>query len=547
MNALSTMLLISDAFVELCDEMPLRKVSISDIVERTGKNRKTFYYHFENKDRLIIWIFRYDMGQCLPEDMEYVIANSKLSKEFDIASTHMLLVDASLPSKQVRSMISDMEQVDGVKYVLGLESVVGAGVPEEILPDSVRSILKSDKWELLLINSEYKVASDEVNAQIDSLNAILKKYDPTGMLIGEAPCMKDMIETTDHDFKVVNAVSILAIFLIILLVERSISLPFLLIAVIELAIFINLGLPHFLGQSLPFIAPICISTIQLGATVDIDHGYVRATAQRLKGAHIVTDMVTVTGTENLVMAAVLAEGETVIENAAREPEVVDLCDCLNAMGAHITGAGTPVISIEGVERLHGAEHTVIADRIEAGSFLVAGVVTQGDVLVTHCQPSQMEVVLDKLRATGAVLDIGADWVRVRMTGRPKPVSIRTVPHPGFPTDMQAQFMTLNCFAEGTANITETIFENRFMHVPELCRMGAHITIEGHTAIVEGVAQLTGTTIMATDLRASASLVIAALAAQGSSTVDRIYHLDRGYERMEEKLRALGADIVRIDV
>ena len=220
---------------------------------------------------------------------------------------------------------------------------------------------------------------------------------------------------------------------------------------------------------------------QLGATVDIDHGYVRATAQRLKGAHIVTDMVTVTGTENLVMAAVLAEGETVIENAAREPEVVDLCDCLNAMGAHITGAGTPVISIEGVERLHGAEHTVIADRIEAGSFLVAGVVTQGDVLV----PSQMEVVLDKLRATGAVLDIGADWVRVRMTGRPKPVSIRTVPHPGFPTDMQAQFMTLNCFAEGTANITETIFENRFMHVPELCRMGAHITIEGHTAIVEG--------------------------------------------------------------
>ena len=223
-----------------------------------------FYFAYDKKNDEVY----YDMGQCLPEDMEYVIANSKLSEEFDIASTHMLLVDASLPSKQVRSMISDMEQVDGVKYVLGLESVVGAGVPEEILPDSVRSILKSDKWELLLINSEYKVASDEVNAQIDSLNAILKKYDPTGMLIGEAPCMKDMIETTDHDFKVVNAVSILAIFLIILLVERSISLPFLLIAVIELAIFINLGLPHFLGQSLPFIAPICISTIQLGATVD---------------------------------------------------------------------------------------------------------------------------------------------------------------------------------------------------------------------------------------------------------------------------------------
>ena len=219
-----------------------------------------FYFAYDKTNDEVY----YDMGQCLPEDMEYVIANSKLSEEFDIASTHMLLVDASLPSKQVRSMISDMEQVDGVKYVLGLESVVGAGVPEEILPDSVRSILKSDKWELLLINSEYKVASDEVNAQIDSLNAILKKYDPTG----EAPCMKDMIETTDHDFKVVNAVSILAIFLIILLVERSISLPFLLIAVIELAIFINLGLPHFLGQSLPFIAPICISTIQLGATVD---------------------------------------------------------------------------------------------------------------------------------------------------------------------------------------------------------------------------------------------------------------------------------------
>ena len=223
-----------------------------------------FYFAYDKTNEEVY----YDMGQCLPEDMEYVIANSKLSKEFDIASTHMLLVDASLPSKQVRSMISDMEQVDGVKYVLGLESVVGVGVPEEILPDSVRSILKSDKWELLLINSEYKVASDEVNAQIDSLNAILKKYDPTGMLIGEAPCMKDMIETTDHDFKVVNAVSILAIFLIILLVERSISLPFLLIAVIVLAIFINLGLPHFLGQSLPFIAPICISTIQLGATVD---------------------------------------------------------------------------------------------------------------------------------------------------------------------------------------------------------------------------------------------------------------------------------------
>ncbi len=284
---------------------------------------------------------------------------------------------------------------------------------------------------------------------------------------------------------------------------------------------------------------------QLGAQVEIDHGYVRATASRLTGAHIVTDMVTVTGTENLVMAAVLAEGCTVIENAAREPEVVDLCNCLNAMGARIQGAGTPVLYIEGVKQLHGAEHTVIADRIEAGSFFVASVVTQGDVLVTHCQPAHMEVVLDKLRCCGAQLDIGNDWVRVRMDGRPQPVSIRTVPHPGFPTDMQAQFMTLNCLASGTAHITETIFENRFMHVPELLRLGAHITIEGHTAIVEGVPELTGATIMATDLRASASLVIAALAAQGSSTGDRIYHLDRGYERMEEKLRQLGADIVRV--
>ena len=210
----------------------------------------------------------YDMGQCLPEDMEYVIANSKLSEEFDIASTHMLLVSADLSSKSVRSMIKEMERVDGVKYVLGLESVIGSRVPEEILPESVAGILKNDKWELLLINSEYKVASDAVNAQINDLNTILKKYDESGMLIGEAPCMKDMIETTSHDFQVVNAVSILAIFIIIALVEKSLSLPFILISVIEVAIFINLGLPHYLGQSLPFIAPICISTIQLGATVD---------------------------------------------------------------------------------------------------------------------------------------------------------------------------------------------------------------------------------------------------------------------------------------
>lgn len=210
----------------------------------------------------------YDMGECLPKDIEYVIANSKLRENFDIASTHMVLVDTSVPSKDVRSMIKEMEQVDGVKYVLSLESVVGSLVPEEILPESVTSVIKSDQWRLMLINSEYRVASDAVNNQIDKLNAILKKYDKNGMLIGEAPCMKDMIETTDYDFKVVNAVSIIAIFVIILLVLRSVSLPFILIAVIEVAIFINLGLPHYLGQSLPFIAPICISTIQLGATVD---------------------------------------------------------------------------------------------------------------------------------------------------------------------------------------------------------------------------------------------------------------------------------------
>ena len=210
----------------------------------------------------------YDMGQCLPEDMEYVIANSKLSEEFGIASTHMVLVDAKLPASSVRSMLNEIEQVKGVKYALGLESVIGSAVPEEILPDSIRSILKSDRWELLLINSEYKVAGDEVNDQIDSLNSVIKRYDSSAMLIGEAPCMKDMIETTGHDFEVVNAVSIIAIFIIIAVVEKSLSLPFILIAVIELAIFINLGLPHYLGQSLPFIAPICISTIQLGATVD---------------------------------------------------------------------------------------------------------------------------------------------------------------------------------------------------------------------------------------------------------------------------------------
>ena len=285
---------------------------------------------------------------------------------------------------------------------------------------------------------------------------------------------------------------------------------------------------------------------QLGAQVEIDHGYVKASATRLKGTRLFTDMVTVTGTENLLMAAVLADGETIIDNAAREPEVIDLAKCLRAMGAQIEGEGTSEIRVRGVEKLHGAEYTVVADRIEAGSFFVAAALTRGDVLVTHCEPTQMTAVLDKLAEAGGKLDIGRDWVRVQMDRRPKPVSIRTDPYPGFPTDMQAQIMTLNCLAEGSARITETIFENRFMHVSELLRLGAQIQIEGSTAIVHGVERLTGANIMATDLRASASLVIAALAAQGESIVDRIYHLDRGYESMESKLRQLGADIVRIN-
>ena len=284
---------------------------------------------------------------------------------------------------------------------------------------------------------------------------------------------------------------------------------------------------------------------QLGANVEIEHGYINATATRLLGTRLFTDMVTVTGTENLLMAAVLAEGETIIDNAAREPEVIDLAKCLRAMGAQIEGEGSSEIRVQGVKTLHGAEHTVVADRIEAGSFFVAAALTQGDVLVTHCEPTHMTAVLDKLKEAGVQLDIGNDWVRVQMQGRPKAVSVRTDPYPGFPTDMQAQFMTLNCLADGTARITETIFENRFMHVSELLRLGAQIQIEGPTAIVQGVERLTGATIMATDLRASASLVMAALAAEGESIVDRIYHLDRGYESMELGLRQLGANIVRI--
>ena len=285
---------------------------------------------------------------------------------------------------------------------------------------------------------------------------------------------------------------------------------------------------------------------QMGAQVEIEHGYMVANAKRLKGCNIVTDMVTVTGTENIMMAAVLADGVTVIENAAREPEIVDLADCLNAMGAKVRGAGTVRIEIEGVEKLHGVEHTVVADRIETGTFLCAALATRGDVLVTNAAPQTMDAVIAKLREAGGTIDVGEDWIRARIDTRPKAVDIRTVPHPGFPTDMQAQFMALNVVAEGTSRTVETIFENRYMHVPELQRMGANIVVDGHTAIVQGVERLEGADVMATDLRASASLVIAALAAQGESIVDRIYHLDRGYEHMEDKLTALGADIKRIN-
>jgi UDP-N-acetylglucosamine 1-carboxyvinyltransferase len=283
----------------------------------------------------------------------------------------------------------------------------------------------------------------------------------------------------------------------------------------------------------------------LGAEIAIEHGYVVARASRLIGTRIVTDMVTVTGTENLMMAAVLARGETVIENAAREPEVVDLAECLNAMGARVRGAGSDRIVIEGVERLHGARHAVMPDRIETGTFLVAAAATGGELTVTGAAPRSLDAVLEKLREAGASIDSGADWIRIAMRGRPRAVSLRTAPYPAFPTDMQAQFMALDAIAEGVGRISETIFENRFMHVPELQRLGAAIDIDGHTAIVHGVPRLSGATVMATDLRASASLVIAALAAEGDTLIDRIYHLDRGYDRMEVKLAALGARIERV--
>ena len=282
----------------------------------------------------------------------------------------------------------------------------------------------------------------------------------------------------------------------------------------------------------------------MGATITIEHGYVVASARRLKGTRIITDMVTVTGTENLMMAATLADGETVIENAAREPEVVDLAAALVAMGAHIQGAGTDRIVVQGVAQLHGATHRVMPDRIEAGTFLCAAAAAGGRITLTQAQPSSMDATLDKLREAGAVIECGPDWIRLDMSQRPRAINLRTAPYPGFATDMQAQFMAVNCVAHGTGVMTETIFENRFMHALEMQRLGADIAIEGNTAVVRGVARLSGAVVMATDLRASAGLVVAGLVAEGETVVDRIYHLDRGYERMEVKLAALGARISR---
>ncbi len=283
----------------------------------------------------------------------------------------------------------------------------------------------------------------------------------------------------------------------------------------------------------------------MGAEIKVENGYIRARANRLHGAHIVMDLVTVTGTENLLMAATLAQGTTIIENAAREPEVVDLANCLIAMGAHIGGAGTDTLVIEGVESLHGANYPVLPDRIETGTYLLAGAITGGRVKVKDTRPDNLEAVLIKLEEAGAWVNTGPDWIEVDMKGnRPKAVRIRTAPYPAFPTDMQAQFMALNSVAEGVGMITETVFENRFMHVQELHRMGAQIEVEGNTAVSIGVPKLTGAPVMATDLRASASLILAALIAKGETVVDRIYHIDRGYDCIEEKLSHLGAHIRR---
>ncbi len=283
----------------------------------------------------------------------------------------------------------------------------------------------------------------------------------------------------------------------------------------------------------------------MGAEIVIEHGYVKARAKRLKGARIVMDMVTVTGTENLLMAAVLADGITVLENAAMEPEVTDLADCLVKMGARIQGIGTPTLTIEGVERLSGTTHAVVPDRIEAGTFLCAVAMAGGKVVLRRAAPKTMQAVLDKLSEAGAIIEAGDDWIAIDMQQRPRAVDIRTLPYPAFPTDMQAQFMAMNAIAEGSGKVVETIFENRFMHVPELNRMGANISAEGNTAIVKGVPKLSGATVMATDLRASASLVIAGLVADGDTIVERIYHLDRGYENIEQKLGGVGAKIERI--
>ena len=287
----------------------------------------------------------------------------------------------------------------------------------------------------------------------------------------------------------------------------------------------------------------------MGATIKIKSGYIQADTKsstgRLQGASILTDMITVTGTENLLMAATLASGTTILENAAREPEVGDLAELLVKMGAKITGIGSDRLVIEGVEKLHSAEHSVIADRIEAGTFLCAVAATGGEVLVKHCRPDTLDAVIVKLKEAGLEIEIGPDWIKATMNGRPKAVSFRTSEYPAFPTDMQAQLMAVNAIAQGNATITETIFENRFMHVQEMNRLGADIAIEGNTAIAQGVEKLSGAIVMATDLRASASLVIAGLAAQGETQVDRIYHLDRGYDRMEQKLTLLGANIQRV--
>ncbi len=283
----------------------------------------------------------------------------------------------------------------------------------------------------------------------------------------------------------------------------------------------------------------------MGAEIHIEHGYIEARTARLKGARIFMDLVTVTGTENLMMAAALADGTTLLENAAREPEVVDMAECLNKMGARIEGAGTDVITVHGVERLNGAEHDIVCDRIEAGTYMVAAAMTGGSIKLNNANAALLEAVIDKLREAGATIEHDATSIAVKSTGKLNAVNLRTAPHPAFPTDMQAQFMALNTVANGVASVTETIFENRFMHVQEMRRLGAAIEVEGNTAIVRGVDYLDGATVMATDLRASASLVLAGLVARGETTIERIYHIDRGYEHIEEKLTKLGAKITRV--